>query len=154
MKKIKTSIFLFWMGVVWAFVLYCSLMNNMKFCFHFVFVILESVFSQHHALLKCFSCSHYKHKKYDQWIIFACCCWLLLCSVFSAVKKTHCTLVAYDLEWETVAFYRAFSFEFPLEWCTYSAIWLLNGWCHMKLLSWHVFCVHHTSVHQLTCMQV
>ena len=33
----------------------------------------------------------------------------------------------------------------------YSAVWLLQGWCHIKLLpSQHAFCVHHTTVHQFT----
>ena len=35
-------------------------------------------------------------------------------------------------------------FEYLLKWCAYSAVWLLHGWCHMKLLpSWCTFCVHH-----------
>ena len=35
------------------------------------------------------------------------------------------------------------------KWCTDSSIWLLNGWCHMKLLlSRRTFCVHHTTMHQ------
>ena len=25
-------------------------------------------------------------------------------------------------------------FEYPPKWCTYSAVWLLHGWCHVKLL--------------------
>ena len=30
-------------------------------------------------------------------------------------------------------------FECPLKWCTCSTVWLLHGWCHMKLLpSQHV----------------
>ena len=31
----------------------------------------------------------------------------------------------------------------------YNTIWLLHGWCHMKLLlSQHTFCVHHTTMDQ------
>ena len=38
-------------------------------------------------------------------------------------------------------------FEYPRS--SYSAVWLLRGWCHVKLLpSRHKFCVHHTTVHQ------
>ena len=41
--------------------------------------------------------------------------------------------------------------EYPPKWCIYSAIWLLQGWCHVKLLpSRHKFCVAHTTVHQFT----
>ena len=33
----------------------------------------------------------------------------------------------------------------------FSAIWLLHGWCHMKILpSRRKFCVHHTTLHQFT----
>ena len=28
-------------------------------------------------------------------------------------------------------------------------VWLVHGWCHMKLLpSWHMFCVHIATMHQ------
>ena len=41
--------------------------------------------------------------------------------------------------------------EYPPKWCTYNAVWLLHGWCHVKLLpSRRTFCVHHTTVHQFT----
>jgi len=40
----------------------------------------------------------------------------------------------------------------PPNWCTYTAIWLLHGWCHMELLpSWHTFYVHHTKCTSLQC---
>ena len=33
----------------------------------------------------------------------------------------------------------------------HSAVWLLNSWCHMKLLlSWHTFRGHHATMHQFT----
>ena len=42
-------------------------------------------------------------------------------------------------------------FKYALKWCTYSAVWLLQGWCHMKLLlSQCIVCVHHTPMHQFT----
>ena len=42
-------------------------------------------------------------------------------------------------------------FIYPSRWCTYSAIWLLHGWCHVKLLpARHTFCVHNTTMHQFT----
>ena len=32
-------------------------------------------------------------------------------------------------------------------WCTYSTVWLLHGWCHMKLLpSQHVLCTPYNHV--------
>ena len=47
-------------------------------------------------------------------------------------------------------FYNAF-FSIQTKWCTDSAIWLLHGWCHVKLLpSRRMFRVHHTIMHQLT----
>ena len=37
------------------------------------------------------------------------------------------------------------------KWCTYSTIWLLRGWFHVKLLlSPQMFCVHHTAMHHFT----
>ena len=34
---------------------------------------------------------------------------------------------------------------------SYSTIWMLLNWCHLKLLSsWRTFCVHHTAMHQFT----
>ena len=35
--------------------------------------------------------------------------------------------------------------EYSLKWCTYSAVWLLPGWRHVKLLpSRRMFCVDHS----------
>ena len=35
-------------------------------------------------------------------------------------------------------------FQHPSKWCTYRAIWLLHGWCHVKLLPpRRTFSVHH-----------
>ena len=46
-------------------------------------------------------------------------------------------------------FYTAF-FQYPPKWCTYIAVWLLHGWCHMKLLpSRRRFCVYHTTMHHI-----
>ena len=37
----------------------------------------------------------------------------------------------------------SFAPQYPPKWCTYSAVWLLHGWCHVKLLSSRqMFCVH------------
>ena len=37
------------------------------------------------------------------------------------------------------------------KWWAYSAVWLLRGWCRVKLLwSWRPFFVHHTTIHQFT----
>ena len=44
-------------------------------------------------------------------------------------------------------------FEYLQKWCTFRAVCLLQGWCHMKLLpSRHMFCVHHTTMHQFTML--
>ena len=43
------------------------------------------------------------------------------------------------------SFYTA-HLEQPPKWCTYSAVWLLHGWCQVNLLpSQRTFCVHHTN---------
>ena len=55
-----------------------------------------------------------------------------------------------SFEWMTVAF-NIVHFESSPKWCTYSAVWLLHGWCHVKLLpSQCTFCVHHRTMHQFT----
>ena len=62
-------------------------------------------------------------------------------AVFSAVERTHCTLVACDSERVTVLFFYVFflniflaRFEYPPKRCTYSGVWLLHSRCHVKLL--------------------
>ena len=45
-------------------------------------------------------------------------------------------------------------FEYPLKCCTYSGVWLLRGWCHMKLLpSRRILCTpyNHTPCHVTSC---
>ena len=38
-----------------------------------------------------------------------------------------------------------------VHWSGYSAVYLFNGWCYVKLLpSWCMFCGHHTTRHQFT----
>ena len=57
-------------------------------------------------------------------------------------------LVICDTEWVTVALHSAF---FSIHWSGYSAVWLLLGRCHVKLLLSHcMFCLHHTAMHQFT----
>ena len=63
-------------------------------------------------------------------------------ALFSALEQTLCALVKRNSQWVAVAL---------LKWCTFSAVWLLHGWCHVKLLpSRRTFCVHHTTMHQFT----
>ena len=51
-------------------------------------------------------------------------------------------------EWVTVALHNAFWISAL---SVYSTVWLLHGWCQVKLLpSQHTFCVHHTTMHQFT----
>ena len=74
------------------------------------------------------------------------------CSLFIA-RFWHCTLFTCDCQWMTVDFL-LHVFEYPPKWCTYSAIWLLHGWCQVKLLpSQRTFRVHYTTyspVHSAT----
>ena len=56
---------------------------------------------------------------------------------------------------ERLSFNGAF-FEYALQWCTYSAVWLLYGWCHVKLLpSRRVLCTpyNHASCHVMSVCQ-
>ena len=56
--------------------------------------------------------------------------------------------------WMTVSLYLFMCvciYYYPPKWCTDSTIWLLHGWCYVKLLlSRCMFCVHHTTNHQFT----
>ena len=68
--------------------------------------------------------------------------------LFSTLKQTHWTLVCDSNE--TLAIYSTL-LNYTLKWCTRCTVWLLHGWCHVKLLPpWCMFCVHHTTVHLFT----
>ena len=44
-------------------------------------------------------------------------------------------------------------FWIPTEMVYLSTIWLLHGWCHMKMQpSWGMFCADHTVMHQFTVL--
>ena len=48
-------------------------------------------------------------------------------------------------------FFFFFFFKYPPYRCADSTVWLLHGWCHVKLLpSLRQLCVHHTTMHQYT----
>ena len=55
-------------------------------------------------------------------------------ALFSAFEQTLCTFVRCDSKWVTVAFLACFEYPPKCQWCTYIAVQLLHGWCHMKLL--------------------
>ena len=67
----------------------------------------------------------------------------------SSLEQTRWTLVTCDSKLVTSFSWRIF--EYIPKQCTYSAVWLLHGWCHMKLLlSKHILCMpcnHVTSLH-------
>ena len=77
-----------------------------------------------------------------------------------ALSASHWQLYSTALCWPielqsfaTVIKWLAFhtSFWISTKWCTSSAVWLLHGWCHMKLLlSQCTFCVHHTTMYQFS----
>ena len=74
-----------------------------------------------------------------------CCCWSLI-ALFSALDETHCAIVTWDSKWTTRLF--IVRFEYPLKWCTYSTVWLLHGWCHVKLAAILACSVYnHTTMH-------
>ena len=55
-------------------------------------------------------------------------------SLFSASKQIHCALATSN--WMSDCRVTKFCL-----------VWLLHGWCHVKLLlSWHTFCVHHAPI--------
>ena len=48
------------------------------------------------------------------------------------LSRPHCALVISD-RMNDCNFTHHVS-EYPLKWCTYSTVWLLHHWCHVKLL--------------------
>ena len=75
--------------------------------------------------------------------------WPLTAVLLFAFVQRHCALVACYSKWVIVAFYSAFLFSFffwcvcvciylhQSQRCTYSAVWLLHGWFHVKLDKLH-----------------
>ena len=60
-------------------------------------------------------------------------------------------MVSVDVKHRVYLLYNAFFFKYPPKWCTYGAVLLLHGCCHVKLLqSRRMFCVHHATMHQFT----
>ena len=58
----------------------------------------------------------------------------------------HYSYQSYQL-WVTVTVYSAFWVSTQVVYLV--AVWLVHGWCHMKLLpSWHTFCVHNATMYQ------
>ena len=68
---------------------------------------------------------------------------------YSVSEQTYCALVVCEYEWIIAgSLYTAFS---NIHRSRNSSIWLLYGWCRVKLLpSRRMFCVHHTAMHQFT----
>ena len=63
-------------------------------------------------------------------------------------KSNITALLSHAILNEWIAFYSAFWIYTQ---SGYGAIWLLHGWCHVKLLpSRRTYCVHHTTMHQFT----
>ena len=72
--------------------------------------------------------------------------WYNYVALFSDLKKTVVTC-----DWTNDCSLFLALFEYPQKWCTCGVIWLLRGWCHVKLLpSRRTFCVHYTTRHQFT----
>ena len=69
----------------------------------------------------------------------------LPCSWADSMRSCHMWL------WMSLVLYGVF-WMFT-EWCPNRAVWLLHSWFHLKLLlSWCIFCVHHTTMHQFTVL--
>ena len=65
-------------------------------------------------------------------------------ALFSASEQAHCALVVCVSESMTVASHRVQN----VDQSGYITLWLLNGWCHVKLLlRRRKFCAHHTTMH-------
>ena len=76
--------------------------------------------------------------------------WSFLYSAIFDSGQTHCTLVVCESESMTVALLSAI-LNIPSKWCTFSAVCLLHGWCHLKLLpSRPTFSVRHTIMHEFS----
>ena len=59
---------------------------------------------------------------------------LLLIAFISRYSPLSSRLTALTCDFTWVTSFLWCVFEYPPLWCTYSAVWLLHGWCHMKLL--------------------
>ena len=58
----------------------------------------------------------------------------------------HYSYQSYQL-WVTITVYSASWVSTEVVYLV--AVWLVHGWCHMKLLpSWHTFCVHNATMYQ------
>ena len=80
--------------------------------------------------------------------------WLIvhICSAILCLgAESLCSRRIYDSEWVTVALRSVFWIH--RKWCTHSAVWLLYGWCHVKLLpSRRTFGVQYATKHQFTVL--
>ena len=91
-----------------------------------------------------------KHDLFQHW-------WLLshgaviLCSLLSL--QIYCAFITYLVLNERLSLFIA-RFEYPPKWCTYSALWFLHGWCHVRLLPFRgVLCApyDHAPCHVTSC---
>ena len=85
---------------------------------------------------------------------------LLVTAFILLSNRLSCAHVACDSEWLYLCVCLCMCvcacvcvciYYYPPKWCTDCTIWLLHGWCYVKLqLSRYKFCVHHTTMHQFT----
>ena len=77
-------------------------------------------------------------------------------ALFSTIEQTHCSFVMNDCSFFffSLFFFLARFAEYPLKWCTYSDVWLLHGWRHVKLIpSRRIVCTpcSHAPCHVSSC---
>ena len=87
------------------------------------------------------SAGHLRPAKADYSLSKDSCCWWLLCS--TSTVQADLQLLSHVILNESLKLFMV-HLEYPLKWCTFSAVWLLHGWCHVKLLllivTWLVPC--------------
>ena len=87
--------------------------------------------------------THFQEWLFIYWMIFIYIYSAILC-FWARSQRSSCMQL-----WMSDCSLTQHDFGYSLKWCTNNAVWLLHGWCHVKLLpSWCTFCVHHTIMHQ------
>ena len=78
------------------------------------------------------SAGHLRPAKVDHSLSKDSCCWWLLCGTVLCTPADLLVMSHVILN-ESLKLFIA-HLEYPRKWCTFSAVWLLHGWCHVKLV--------------------
>ena len=79
----------------------------------------------------------------------------LYITLFSAFGLTHWAVLPRDWFWMSDCNLSAARVEYPPKWYTHSAVWLLHGWYHVKVVpSRCTFCVYHTTMYAFSVTKI